>query len=247
VVARLAFLPQSVMIEGESAGNALGRAFRLGKGNWYRVGAIMVFTYFIAASLQWAMAVPVIIGLYFYGALSAEFFVSPVWTILFTSFRDVANLLSFPISIVSFTLLYFDSRVRKEAYDVELLAREVNPGFYWQPAVRASAFGYPMPVGSSGREYVQTSPLGLAGYRPTRAPSLLEQEAPRTEAELLREKFERAAESVSARERDSGLAEIAGPQSTPQTRVCTACGAGLVTGARFCMRCGATVEGSARS
>ena len=51
VVARVVFLPQIVMIEGQSAGNALGRAIRLGKGNWYRVGAIALFTYFVSASL----------------------------------------------------------------------------------------------------------------------------------------------------------------------------------------------------
>ena len=247
VVARVAFLPQSVMIEGESAGNALGRAIRLGKGNWYRVGAIMIFSYFVSFSLQAALMIPVVIGLYFYGALTAEFFVSPAWSVLYTSFRDVSNLLTFPISIVSFTLLYFDSRVRKEAYDVDLLAREINPGFYWQPRAQTSAFGYPMTSQpGAGREYVQTSPLGLAGYRlsPQQTSAVSPTPDPQDEANDLRARFERAAENLNALEPQTDrLAEGgAGLPMNNSASTCKTCGATLVSGARFCMTCGSTIE-----
>jgi hypothetical protein len=231
VAARVVFLPQIVMIEGESAGNALGRAIRLGKGNWYRVAAIVVFTYFVSLSLLAALTLPVFVGLYFSGMLTTEFFVSPAWNILYTSFRDVTGLLSLPIWIVSFTLLYFDSRVRKEAYDVDLLAREINPGFYWQPAAQSAAPSPEMPVQSgTGRAYVQTSPLGLAGFRysqPAR-PGPSTESAPeslRTESEELRARFEHASESLSER------AESSDAQ-------CKACGASLITGAQFCINCG---------
>ena len=232
VAARVVFLPQIVMIEGESAGNALGRAMRLGKGNWYRVAAIVVFTYFVSLSLLAAITLPVFFGLYMSGMLTTEFFLSPTWNILYTSFRDVTGLLSLPIWIVSFTLLYFDSRVRKEAYDVDLLAREINPGFYWQPAVQTAAPGYQMPVQPGpGRAYLQTGPLGLAGYRysqpPPPGPSPgSASESFRADSEELRARFEKAAESLS------GRAESSDAQ-------CKACGASLMTGARFCMKCGA--------
>jgi hypothetical protein len=225
VVARLVFLPQVVMIEGEPAGNALGRAIRLGKGNWYRVAAIIVFTYFVSISLFTALTFPVLAGLYLAGVLTAEFFVSPGWTIVYTSFRDISGLLCLPIWIVSFTMLYFDSRVRQEAYDVDLLAREINPGFYWQPTIQTSAFGYQMPMQPGQRTFVQTSPLGLAGYRPPQTPQT------QTESEQLREKFERAAESLNASEgvRNADDADSA---------TCKTCGVSLVPGASFCMNCG---------
>jgi hypothetical protein len=236
VTARLIFIPQIVMIEGESAGNAIGRAIRLGKGNWYRVAAIMLFTYFINGSLLAALTLPVLFGLYLAGVLNGEFLISPIWSVLYTSFRDVSGLLSLPIWIVSFTLLYFDSRVRKEAYDVDLLAREINPGFYWQPQVQPSVFGYQMPAQPPGRTYVQTSPLGLAGYRPPRARvDTGTPDGPRSESDELRDKFERAAENLGARhggeQAVQDLSEVAGA-------TCRACGALLVEGARFCMRCG---------
>jgi zinc ribbon protein len=245
VVARVVFLPQIVMIEGQSAGNALGRAIRLGKGNWYRVGAIALFTYFVSTSLLAAFTMPVLTALYFSGALTTEFFVGPTWSILYTSFGQISNLLSLPIWVVSFTLLYFDSRVRKEAYDLDLIAREINPGFIWQPTVQPSAFGYQMPRQfGSEREYVQTSPLGLAGYRPPAssareeppAGSVQEQpptSVPRTESEELRDKFQRAAQNLSAGE-DS---EIGRPEEAKDA-TCSECGATLLPGASFCMNCG---------
>lgn len=225
VVARLVFLPQVVMIEGEPAGNALGRAIRLGKGNWYRVAAISAFTYFVSFSLLSALTLPVLAGLYLAGVLTAEFFVSPGWSIVYTSFRDISGLLSLPIWIVSFTLLYFDSRVRQEAYDVDLLAREINPGFYWQPTVQTSAFGYQMPTHPGQRTFVQTSPLGLAGYRSPQAPQT------QTESEQLREKFERAAESLNASEGVRNADDV-------HSATCKTCGVSLVPGASFCMNCG---------
>jgi hypothetical protein len=171
IVARIVFMPQIVMIEGQGAGSALGRAITLGRGNGYKIGGIALFTYFIQLSLLSALTLPVLASLYLSNAIGPDFFFSQTWTVLYTSFGDLSGLLSFPIWIVSFTLLYFDSRVRKEAYDVELLAREVAPGFYWQPTVQTSAFGYPAVLTpGQTRAYVQTSPLGLAGWRPEVSP-----------------------------------------------------------------------------
>jgi len=240
VVARVVFLPQIVMIEGQSAGNALGRAIRLGKGNWYRVAAIALFTYFVSLSLLAAFTLPVMTALYFWGVLSAEFFVGPTWNILYTSFGQISNLLSLPIWIVSFTLLYFDSRVRKEAYDLDLIAREINPGFIWQPTIQPSAFGYPMPTHVAGRQYVQTSPLGLAGYRsPPRPAETISPEGPqRTESEELRDDFQHAAESLNAGDAAAGVSDAEGES----TATCGACGASLLPGAGFCMTCGAVTN-----
>jgi hypothetical protein len=245
VASRVVFLPQVVMIEGESAGNALGRAIRLGKGNWYRVAAIVGFTYFVSFSLLAALTLPVLFGLYVSGLVNAEFFVGPTWSILYTSFGQISNLLSLPIWIVSFTLLYFDSRVRKEAYDVDLLAREINPGFYWQPPAQQSVLGYQMPSHfATERAYVQTSPLGLAGYRPP--PPRVEAALPggpseptRTEPKELREKFEQAARSLIEREyAETNRRDAVRVAADTVSAKCKACGASLLTGARFCMTCG---------
>ena len=237
VVARVVFLPQIVMIEGQSAGNALGRAIRLGKGNWYRVAAIALFTYFVSTSLLAAFTVPVLVAFYLMGMLSPEFFVGPMWSILYTSFGQISNLLSLPIWIVSFTLLYFDSRVRKEAYDLDLLAREINPGFVWQ---QPSAFGYQLPRQVElGREIVQTSPLGLAGYRfqPRETITDSQQKSP-TETDKLRDQFQSAAENLSTRD----VPEIDRPLDDTNEVKCKECGASLLPNASFCMTCGSVTR-----
>src|SRR5215216_6495043 len=170
-IARVVFLPQVVMIEGQSAGAAVGRAIGLGRRNSFKVGAILLFTYFVSLSLMSALTLPFLAGLFLAGLLSSEFFSSTPWIVFYTSVKDVSSLLSLPIWIVSFTLLYFDSQVRKEAYDLELLARDIAPGYYWQPVQQPGAFGYQMPfAGGPGRVFVQTSPLGLAGYQTSPPP-----------------------------------------------------------------------------
>ncbi|HKA21810.1 MAG TPA: hypothetical protein VKN18_26270 [Blastocatellia bacterium] len=233
ILSRVVFLPAIVMIEGQSAGNAVGRSINLGKGNWFRVGAIVLFTYFVSLSLLAALAMPVGIILYQSNLLNADAITSPTVSILYTSLNQLSTLLCLPIWIVSFTLLYFDSRVRKEAYDLDLIAREINPGFFWQPPVAPPPLGYPPPSQTGWvRTPVQTSPLGLAGY--TSPQSRVESRS--SEVGLP------AAESLSAEFRNepnvlnssSGLNET----EEPRVRRCAVCDAHLVPGASFCMNCG---------
>jgi zinc-ribbon domain len=228
-IARVVFLPQVVMIEGQSAGSAIGRAISLGQRNSFKVGAILLFTYFVSLSLMSALTLPVLAGLFLAGLLSSEFFSSTLWTVFYTSFKDVSSLLSLPIWIVSFTLLYFDSRVRKEAYDLELLARDIAPGYYWQPVTQAGAFGYQMPfAGGQGRAFVQTSPLGLAGYQTSPPPVV---NAPPQPTDRPGE------EMVEQEGENSPLLESAQNGSSS----CQECGVALDEGAPFCSNCGSPV------
>src|SRR6185295_15021754 len=128
-----------------------------------------------------------------------------------------------------------------------VLLRSADPRFFWQPRVQTSAFGYPMTwQPGAGREYVQTSPLGLAGYRPSQqmAPVSAEPDAARSEADDLRARFERAAEDLSAREHQTDRLVETGAERpiSDSASTCKTCGATLVSGARFCMTCGSTVE-----
>ncbi|MCI0485141.1 MAG: hypothetical protein L0229_00800 [Blastocatellia bacterium] len=258
MVSRVVFLPQIVMIEGQTAGAALGRAISLGKGNWYKVGGIALFSYFVSLSLLAAFTLPVMGILYLFGLASAEFLLSPTWNIIYTAFNQITNLLVLPIWVVSFTLLYFDSRVRKEAYDVELMARELSPGFYWQPIAPAQSgpFGYQVPTPPvRGRVYVQTSPLGLAGYRPPPPPPrTVGPVAPDPTSQDLWQKFNQAATSLG------GAGESLAPPATNQNppgsmdgeraaqapprspATCRQCRMPLEHEARFCMRCGSPTE-----
>lgn len=255
VMARVVFLPQVVMIEGQPVGSALSRAMSLGSGNWYRVGAIMLFTYFVSLSLLAAFTLPFIGILEYFGVLSTEFFLSPSWNVLYAAFNQISNLLVLPIWIVSFTLLYFDSRVRKEAYDLELLAREVTPGFYWQPVARPPAFGYYPQAGFAyPRTYVQTSPLGLAGYTPPPAPPpVVQPQQPILPRPPFTENSQQGYQNIAPvfdtplqtnEQQGSSLTNESGMSRAMVDRassLCWNCGAELQTGAQFCIQCGKKV------
>lgn len=235
VVARFIFMPQIIMLEGQSVGDALGRAIKLGGGNWHRLGAIILFGYFISLSLLAALLMPVGATLYVFGFMTEAFWSSPAWNAIYMGCNQISNLLVLPIWVVSLTLLYFDSRVRKEAYDIELLAREVSPGFYWQPVAQNTAFGYDMAVGPGGaRAYTQTSPPGLAGFSPLPPGQPLQpvtDEPSPPPVEDARESFLRKFEAA-ARESASQAAE---------PRACTKCGASVEADDLYCSRCGAGV------
>jgi hypothetical protein len=242
ILARIVFMPQVLMIEGESPGSALGRAFKLGKGNWYRVLAIILFTYFISFSLLGALSIITGIILYFAGFIATANLSNPIWNILYTSFRDISSMLSLPIWIISFTLLYFDSRVRKEAYDIELLAREVAPGYVWQAPQPVFA-GYYAP-----RQYVQTGPLGLGGYYPpppSEPPPVMPPAPPAGDApgDELRSRFEQAARSISDDQPVDGAGEAdAIGQASPLPIWCKVCGNQPEPDSRFCGRCGSAMQ-----
>jgi hypothetical protein len=230
IISRVIFMPQVVMIEGQSAGSALGRAFQLGSRNWKRLAAVVLFTYFVQYSIQFALLIPLGVGFYLSGSFNPEFFVNPTWTILYSAFGEIATLLSLPIWITALTLLYFDNRVRKEGYDVELLARSVHvetPLF--EPALagmQPAAFGYRVPASPTGRVFVQTSPLGLAGYSaPTARPEPVIAVAPP----------EPAPESSVAPEATSG------PSVDDAFRPCPRCRSPLPPGGRFCHVCGLAI------
>ncbi|HYL99480.1 MAG TPA: hypothetical protein VEZ90_11035 [Blastocatellia bacterium] len=173
-VSRIVFWPQALMIEGQSAGSALGRAFKLGAKNWYKVGAIALFNYFVTTSLLLAMVLPVGVVLYLTGSLTADILLKPGWSAMYTAASQLTSMLVLPIWIISFTFLYFDSRVRKEGYDIEVLSLGLQPSPqmpapYWQPAMAGQppywAPGPGMPGG------FQPAGYGPPGARPPGYPS----------------------------------------------------------------------------
>jgi hypothetical protein len=122
LLARVVFIPQVIMIEGASAGNAASRAFYLGGKYWKGVLAVLLFTYCSAFSITMAVMTPVVILLWVGGLLSMDL---ERWDSIYGGVGQFASFLLVPVWAISFTLLYFDSRVRKEGYDVELLARKL--------------------------------------------------------------------------------------------------------------------------
>jgi hypothetical protein len=174
VSARVVFFPQVLMIEGQSAGDSIGRSFRLGGKNWSRLGAILLFGYFVKASVLGAIGIPLALWLTLNGSMNAQIMMQPGWNATFTALDQVSGLLIMPMIMVSLTFLYFDSRVRKEGYDLDLLTiglnKPVTAQTYWPPQpVRVPVFGQQSSFGI-GWPYAATPPLAQPWPGPVNAP-----------------------------------------------------------------------------
>jgi tetratricopeptide (TPR) repeat protein len=120
--ARFVLAPQAVMLERLPAFAGLARSWRLTSGRFWRVLIVAAATSAIAALLiglppalarlllaltGWGGATGALMG----GASLAS---------------QVLEALALPFQVAVFTVVYYDTRIRKEGYDLELLARRAS-------------------------------------------------------------------------------------------------------------------------
>lgn len=131
---------QPVLIEESKAWNALGRSTELVKGSWWRVLGIVVAIYLISFMITIILYISVEFILTLSGIIATEqtegftgllntlrrlFAPTPTeagW-VTYAVQRFVGLLiatLTLPIALIGSTLLYFDLRIRKEAFDIEM-------------------------------------------------------------------------------------------------------------------------------
>ena len=123
IVARVAYVPQIMLVEGKGVIESVGRSVSLARGNVRRLMAMTLFTTFGTVSA--VMVLSVAIG--FFGGLSgvnpltpAEW---PAWYAIASSILGpVSAILLTPVWMLGLSLLYVDERVRHEGYDIELMA-----------------------------------------------------------------------------------------------------------------------------
>ena len=107
------FAFEAIMIEGKESIAALGRSRELVRGNWWRlfgVGVVFVLI-FGAVSIAGGIA-----------GLVLEIFSPVPGQLAFTA----ATVLVFPVMSIGRTLVYLDLRVRKENYNLGVLAAEAG-------------------------------------------------------------------------------------------------------------------------
>ena len=125
-----------VLFEGTTARNALRRSTELVKGTWWRVFGIMLAVSLISFMINFILEVSSGFLLTWMGAeaeaptglldtLRQLFLPTPSEIGWFSyTIRRLVSLsitaLTMPIGVIGSTLLYFDLRIRKEAYDLEM-------------------------------------------------------------------------------------------------------------------------------
>jgi len=123
VVARVAYVPQVLLVEGKGVFESFSRSFSLAKGNVRRLIAMTIFTTFATYSALMILLIP--LGWYGYLAGVDPFNSAnwPAWySVAYNVLAPLSSILLTPVWMLGLSLLYVDERVRHEGYDIELMA-----------------------------------------------------------------------------------------------------------------------------
>ncbi len=103
---RWAFIWQAALLKGFGPTGALSHSSALVKGNWWRVFGIVLVLCIIVGVISAILGMIPIVG------------------------SAIGSILSIPIAIVGATLLYYDLRLKKEGYNLGVMAGEIgiSPG-----------------------------------------------------------------------------------------------------------------------
>jgi hypothetical protein len=106
-----------VVVEGKTAWASLMRSRQLAAGSVGRILGVLFLTGIILATIE-------IIILFLLGIAGVFVHAS---TALTTLGGNISSLLTYPFFTVVITLLYYDLRIRKEGFDLEMMATELGP------------------------------------------------------------------------------------------------------------------------
>jgi hypothetical protein len=129
VYSRIVYVPQVIMVEDSGVLGGISRSFALAGGQVRRIAALILFWSYVAVSIWLLFMVP--LGWFSYwsgGPVNPFSDNQPIWyEIADQTVGQLSEILIAPIVMLGFTLLYIDSRVRKEGFDVKLLADRILP------------------------------------------------------------------------------------------------------------------------
>ncbi|MGD0112219.1 MAG: hypothetical protein ABSD48_10160 [Armatimonadota bacterium] len=122
-----AFVMQVFIIEDKRYFRAVWRSrFLIGQGVWAQLVVLLIITSVIASVIQYVPLGALVLA----SAAGKE---SAVMWLIMGMVMGISNALVLPITLISVIMLYYDSRIRKEGFDLETLARELG-----RPAPQAS-------------------------------------------------------------------------------------------------------------
>lgn len=115
---RLALTPPVLVVEDVRGTKALRRSWNLTKGNFWRLLALLLLSTLIATVGVLIITIPTEVVALMLGP--GGWPVSALGTTL-------ATVLITPFSMLIIVLFYFDMRIRKEGFDIEVMAQELAP------------------------------------------------------------------------------------------------------------------------
>jgi glycerophosphoryl diester phosphodiesterase family protein len=133
-----AFATPVLLVEGLRGTVALKRSFRLVQGRWWRTFGVLLVGFILAAIIS-----AVVEAVFLIGIVVGED--NDALVLVLSTIAGIIGLaVTTPFQAALLAVLYFDLRVRKEGFDLELLAREI--GGTVQPGAAAPAVVTSPPV-----------------------------------------------------------------------------------------------------
>jgi hypothetical protein len=162
----------ALLSEGIGPVAAIGRSFRLVKGRWWATFGALLVMYLLVAVISGILGA--LLGATLIAAVDSE----AVAAVFYTIINTLSSLLTLPLMASVLTVLYFDLRVRKEGFDLQLLARGVgqDAGAYAtspQAVGQASGLGAgfaPPTEPQQGGFAPPVPPAPSGGFAPPQAP-----------------------------------------------------------------------------
>jgi len=122
-------IPQAVVLEGAGAGGASKRSRRLIDGYWWKtLGLYLVLTILlnILAAIP-TLVLTAVVG----GVATAATGSSAALIVVYAIVSVVTPALLLPLVFIATTLLFYDLKIRKEAFDLQTMAETTMPSFPW--------------------------------------------------------------------------------------------------------------------
>jgi hypothetical protein len=117
VAIRFVFGSTVLVVEGQKGTKALGRSWRLAKGHFWKLFGTLLLANIMASVVEGVLSVP--------GSVAFVAIGPSGWPFLAIA-TSLAAILTTPFTTLITVLLYFDLRIRKEAFDLEVMAQEMS-------------------------------------------------------------------------------------------------------------------------
>ena len=156
VFVALSFVSQVIVIENTNVVAGIQRSWQLVRGQWWRVAGMTVLVYLISI----IFTLPALV----LGAVLP--FLGVPWvaqTFLSQFVSQTLTLMYVPAQLSAMTLLYFDLRIRKEGYDLEVALAERGPAVTGPATTLTPGPGLPAVTPGGGRPVLAPAAVGAAG------------------------------------------------------------------------------------
>jgi Membrane domain of glycerophosphoryl diester phosphodiesterase len=117
VFIRFVFGSTVLVVEGLKGSKALGRSWRLAKGSFWKILGTTLLAALLSSVVEGILSIP---GAVAFGVIG------PAGWPFYAIGLSLAAIITTPFTTLITVLLYFDLRIRKEAFDLEVMAQELS-------------------------------------------------------------------------------------------------------------------------